>query len=209
MSWDKQKLLLVSIVGLLLVFLAFVIGVAFGASSSKNEFLSLILPILSMVGSWASGLGALMAVIVALWLAEQQRKREQEHLKVEFQVVVIPPKTSEEILAINIVSDGGKPSVINSITIHSDEASCSMYLHKFMQGSDSIRKTLGYGETAVYMLEYGFENHIADYLRENGAGAVDSLKVYVSTTTKNFLCIPSESVTRKLESIMGREPNNG
>lgn len=64
----------IAIALLVCVFLAFSVGVAFGAVYSGDDFNSILMPVLSMTGTWASGIGALVAVIAAVQIATSQMK---------------------------------------------------------------------------------------------------------------------------------------
>jgi len=54
------------------------LGFAFGASSSGSDLNQFVIPFLSMIGSWVSGIGALAAAVVALKIAEGQTKHEHQ-----------------------------------------------------------------------------------------------------------------------------------
>lgn len=54
------------------------IGFAFGVDSPGDELNKNVIPFLSMVGGWVSGIGALVAAIVALRIAENQTKHEHQ-----------------------------------------------------------------------------------------------------------------------------------
>lgn len=54
------------------------LGFAFGVDSTGEDLNQNIIPILSMVGGWVSGIGALFAGVVALWIAENQAKHEHQ-----------------------------------------------------------------------------------------------------------------------------------
>ena len=62
-------------IGLLVcALLVFSMGVAVGAVYSGNDFNNILMPFLSMTGSWASGIGALVAVVAAVQIATAQMK---------------------------------------------------------------------------------------------------------------------------------------
>ena len=125
MDWKHIKLISVAVVVVLIAALSFVIGVSFGVTFEQDSLKDVLIPSLSAMGSWVAGLGALAAVFTSLWLAEQQRKNNSESLKCVFDVFVIQGEPNDA-LAVNVTSNGNKPSYINSITIHSSNSTVAM-----------------------------------------------------------------------------------
>ncbi|WP_136254282.1 hypothetical protein [Onishia niordana] len=215
MPWKGQKLLLIGIAIVLLCAMAFLFGVAFGASSDLNAFKDTILPVLSTVGTWVSGIGALGAVLVALWLAEKQRQRDKESLNIDFDFVIFP-WVMNPVLAISAVSVGNRPSNIHSISIYSENAEARMALVRFMEGSAALPTMIGYGEKVAYFCETGFDRHIAAYLKRHADGSAKGLSLTVSTTTENFNFVPSNALKKHFEQLVpevdaapSREDENG
>lgn len=54
------------------------IGFAFGVDNPSDALNKNVIPFLSMVGGWVSGIGALVAAVVALRIAENQTKHEHQ-----------------------------------------------------------------------------------------------------------------------------------
>lgn len=200
MGWEKEKLILTAFGIILLCLMLFLLGVAFGTSTSSAEFEKTILPVLSVVGSWVSGVGALGAVLVALWIAEKQRRSEKEELKLAFEFVVTSGQSNASLM-ISAVSVGKRPSEINSIVIYSQDATAQMYIARFLRGSSPIPISLGYGKKAIWLCEEGFEHQIGSYLKSYCDSKATHLKICVSTTTENFIFIPSKEMKRTLESF--------
>lgn len=200
MSWEKEKIILLSLGILIFGGMCFIFGVAFGTSSDRTVFFSSILPVLSVVGAWISGIGALGAVTVALWLAEKQRRSEKEDLKIDFGFVIVPGVT-DAVLMISAVSKGKRPSEINSVSIYGKKAATIMHIARFLPGSSQLPTNLGYGKKAIFLLEKGFEYHIGEYINTYCDGSSKNLEVCVSTTTENFIFIPDTSMKSALDSI--------
>jgi hypothetical protein len=200
MSWEKEKLVLTALGVLLLCLMLFLLGVAFGTSTSNAEFKESILPVLSVVGSWVSGIGALGAVLVALWISEKQKRSDKEHLELGFDFVVTQPYTNA-VLMVSAVSTGKRPSEINSIAIYSQGATAQMYIARLLPGSSAIPINLGYGKKATWLCEEGFEHHIGSYLKTYCNSKASQLKICVSTTTENFTITPSKEMKKTLESF--------
>jgi ABC-type multidrug transport system permease subunit len=73
LRWAFLLLVLASIIGL-----AFLLGLSFGLGNNQAKFISETVPVLSMLGGWVSGIGALAAVLTTLWLADKQRREDVE-----------------------------------------------------------------------------------------------------------------------------------
>lgn len=69
--------------GLLVGVLGFCLGVATTAYETGDDLNKFVLPFLSMVGTWVSGLGALAAVLAALHIATRQAAEQHTHAAVK------------------------------------------------------------------------------------------------------------------------------
>lgn len=203
MSWEKEKTILLSLGILLFGAMSFILGVAFGTSSDSAIFSNTILPVLSVVGAWISGIGALGAVTVALWLAEKQRRDEKEHLQIDFGFVIVAG-ASDAVLMVSAVSKGKRPSEINSVSIYGKKAKVIMHVARFLPGSSQLPINLGYGKKATFLCLQGFEYHVGEYLNTYCGGSSKDLEVCVSTTTENFILTPSTSMKNTLDSIAAK-----
>lgn len=201
MSWEKQKILLTALFFLMLIGMAFVLGIAFGVSKSQEEFVSTLIPVISAIGSWVAGIGAVGAVIVALWLAERQRLSDKEDLKINFFYGIIPSFSMEPTLVVSIVCQGSKPSCINSISIFPENAAAVMQLTRFAPGSSSLPTKLGYGESASYVLGLGFDKEIGKYIKEHSSGRATNMRVYVNSTTESFVHEVDKNMLVKFEKL--------
>lgn len=199
MSWEWQKNILIATGILLIVILAFLLGAAYGVSSDRKQFVDTLIPVFSTAGSWVSGIGALGAVFVSLWLAEKQARKDREQLKLSISSVLttIHP---EARLCIEVVSTGQKPSNISSISLTGKNSSRIMALVNFANGSSALPTKLGYGEKAYYFLQQGGEKEIGEYLKNNCAGSAKELQIYINTTTEVFILKPEKEMKSMLES---------
>ena len=210
MKWKYEKVILALIGGLFVGSFLFLLGVALGTSISGGGFRESLLPILNVTGTWISGIGALGAVIVALWLAEKQRRNDREEIKIEFEFVVVAGN-SKEYLMISAVSVGNRPSELNSVTIYSEKASTRLYVSEFQKRSTELPVNLGYGKKATFLCVDGFENHLGQYLNSYCDGKADGLIICISSNTENFKYSPSDSMKKQLETIAstaGHMPNH-
>ena len=69
--------------GLLVGILGFCLGAATTAHETGDDLNQFVLPFLSMVGTWVSGLGALAAVLAALHIATRQAAEQRTHAAVK------------------------------------------------------------------------------------------------------------------------------
>lgn len=200
MSWGYEKNILKILGVLLFGGMCFIFGVALGTSVSSEVFYRTILPVLSAVGAWISGIGSLGAVAVALWLAEKQRRSEKEFLSIDCAFVFVPGVT-EAVLMISAVSKGKMPSEINSVSIYGKSAGKIMTITRFLPGSSPLPINLGYGKRAAFLCEEGFEYHIGEYLNKYCSGKSNELEICISTTTENFRFMPNAAMRSALESF--------
>lgn len=201
MNWRNQKIALLSCGISLIVLLAFLLGIAYGTSSERDRFVDISISAFSAVGSWVSGIGALGAIYVALWLAEQQARKDREHINIKFSCVILPSMYEGALLCIEAVSVGQKPSHIRSLNI-SGGKNCthSIALINFARGSSALPTRLGYGEEANYFLPPNFEKEIGKYIKEYCNGSANEICIYINTTTEVFRIDPDKQMKAMLES---------
>jgi hypothetical protein len=187
----------------LLVCLSFIFGISFGTSTDYKSFQGTFIPVLSLVGSWVSGLATVAAVYVALWSTQKQLQSDREFLKIDFNFVLIGGQ-GIPVLAITAVSTGKRPSEINSVSIYSSNASIRMLPAVFLPGSSKLPVNLGYGKKATFLMMQDFEYRIAEYLIEYCDGVADSLEVCISTTTENFVCRADAAMKSRIDSCISK-----
>ncbi|MCC4834959.1 hypothetical protein LMH66_20155 [Shewanella sp. 10N.7] len=185
MDWKHIKYISVVIGVTLIATLTFVLGISFGVTYEKDSFTEIIIPVLSAMGSWVAGFGALGAVFTSLWLAEQQRKNSGESLKCVFDVFVIQG-IPDDSLGVIVTSNGNKPSNVNSITIHSSDSTVAMSIQQFAPSSTALPTYLPYGQQASYLLSSDFKSHINEYVNKHCSGSYKNLVLSVNTTTDSF-----------------------
>ncbi|MDO9623159.1 MAG: hypothetical protein Q7J46_04155 [Pseudomonas sp.] len=180
-----EKALILICAGLLISILSFALGVTAGVSTSYEYFTETLVPILSMLGNWVAGLGALGAVLVALWLAEKQKLDDSENLKVNFGFVIISGQKGH-LLSVRVVSNGKRPSTVSGVSISSPDASTSIFIANYHHLSSQIPISLGYGAQANFILTYNFENEIASYINKWCTGSANKLELIVFSSLKNY-----------------------
>lgn len=181
--------------------LAFIIGIAFGASTSTDDFLGTFIPIFSALGSWLSGIGAIAAVFVALWLAEYQSQRDGERLEITLNTAMIPDIHKGLLICISITSVGLRPSLVTSISIECGKnSSMQLVFTKFFPLSDELPKKLNYSDSAAWFLNPDSEKTIADYIKSYCNGNAEGLIVKIKTSTKNFSLKPSNDFINMIKT---------
>lgn len=172
--------------GLLLiagVFLA--LGAAIGAANSYDQFRSLVIPLLSMLGSWVAGIGALSAVFVSLWMADRQRREDTENLMVRPGVCLITNE-NDWFVNVEVVSNGRRPSVVHSLKICSPHSKMFMQIIDFYHQSAQLPARLEYGEGLSFILTQRNKAQIKEYIDEHCDGRNEGLEVVVSTSLSTF-----------------------
>lgn len=138
------------------------------------------------LGDWVSGLGALLAVLVTLWLADKQRREDVESLKVGLVVGMMSNGPALLFASVNVTSDGKRPVLITGITFMSRHAKHAVHVTGFMSFGHSLPIRLNYGEQAQFPLEFGFENDLNNFVHTHCSGIADGLRVVVSTSLNEF-----------------------
>ncbi|ELS3714043.1 hypothetical protein ACEQ8A_000403 [Vibrio fluvialis] len=187
MTWKFQKYALITFAIILSAGLFFLFCVALGGSLSLEQFSALVIPILSMVGTWVSSIAAVVAVLVALWLAEQQRIRESENVEVKF-CTAITEFTPNGNYCVTVVSKGARPSLVSSISLIVDNKQNAVYfvtnLERF---GHQLPMSLSYGQSASFFLKEEFAQEVKKYVAEYGAEK-SKLQLRVNSTTSSY-CI--------------------
>ena len=169
----------------LFVGFAFLLGLSFGLGESHGKFVLEAVPVLSMLGGWISGLGALAAVITTLWLANKQRREDVEHLKVSVNMALVNPD-QPWFISVQAVADGKRPSTLRSLTFTSPRARHALHVTGFMNFGSSLPVQLSYGEKAEFQLDYGAEDLLRGFVEKHCQGDAKGLKAVISTNLNSF-----------------------
>ena len=115
--------------------LAFLLGLSFGLSNNHDKFVTETVPVLSMLGGWVSGIGALLAVITSLAIVkrneDQQRDREKER-------IVVEQWASGEICSIRLISMGLFACTVKGVFLR-DPGGHAVPLHKVTPSGAPIK----------------------------------------------------------------------
>ncbi|KAF6687175.1 hypothetical protein HFD98_24355 [Pseudomonas sp. EKM23D] len=180
LRWAFLIVVLATVIGL-----AFLLGLSFGLGNSHGKFISEAVPVLSMLGGWVSGIGALAAVLTTLWLADKQRREDVESLRVTINMSLIHPD-KPFFITVQAVADGKRPATIRGITFASPYASSALHVTGFMAFGNQLPIQLSYGEKADFHLDYGIERQLRNFVDEHCKGKSVGLKVVISTNLNSF-----------------------
>lgn len=137
-------------------------------------------------GDWVSGIGALSAVVVTLWLADKQRREDVESLQIKVVMGALSNGPDLAFISVNVVSDGKRPVKITGIAFHRKGAGAALHITGFMHFGSSLPINLSYAEQADFPLEYGFERTLRQYVNAHCNGSAKGLEVVVSTSLRDF-----------------------
>lgn len=181
LRWAFLFVVLVTVIGL-----AFLLGLSFGLGNNHDNFISETVPVLSMLGGWVSGIGALAAVLTTLWLADKQRREDVESLQVQVRSAIAMNGLGGWFIALNVISDGKRPVEVTNISVMSPHAKAYIPITDLAYGSSALPVSLSYGQRASFHLLAGFEREIRGFVNSHCKGRAAGLKVIISTTLKDF-----------------------
>lgn len=150
--------------------------------------------LLSAIGSWVSGIGTLLAVVISLYLANRKAKLRLK-CEVGERVMIIPganPGEGDNQPGISIIVTN--LSVL-PVTINTIGWTCGKknYWHQMLGDPESARlpNRLEYGEQAIFWIslegkEESWFEEFAQQLKERGANP-NKMKVTISTSSGGIL----------------------
>jgi fumarate reductase subunit D len=177
----------------LLIGLSFLLGLSFGLGKSSAPFVTEVVPVLSMLGAWVSGIGTLAAVITTLWLSQKQQREDTESLKVSLHAGLIGAD-NPWFISVQVVSDGKRPATIRGIAFTSPHAKHACHLTEFMHYGSQLPVQISYGEKADFMLSYGADAELREFVAQYCGGKADGLAVVVSTNLSSFEAPVSQGI---------------
>lgn len=199
LNWKTITIISITIIFTSLLF--FIIGIAFGASITTNDFIETFIPIFSALGSWVSGIGAIAAVFVALWLAEDQSRKDSERLEITLEVAMIPDMYEGLLICISATSVGLRPSLVSMISITCGKnVSSQLAFTKFSKFSDELPRKLNYGDRATWFLTPDSEKTIANYIKSVCSGNAEGLTLNIKTSTTKFSSKPNNDFINMIKS---------
>jgi|GEM_PF-2909296 len=163
-----------------------VVGFAF-AIQLNPQTADVYLLNLGSVGDWVSGVGALTAVFVTLWLSDKQRKENTERIKVE-QV------SRDEGLLISVISSGNRPSFVTGLYIGHKGSEEKIHLSKSSLLKDRFPVgRIDFGELISVLVLDKFRLQIAQEAERRFGGEFDGILLVITTSLGRF-SFPLDSV---------------
>lgn len=157
---------------------------------------------LGSMGDWVSGIGALMAVVVTLWLAHRQSVEDTERLQVSAQMVLIAGYGAPtSFLQFGAISNGKRPSNLTSFGLKSKHATNILAIVGFSNVSHPIPATLQYGQSWNGWMALEQMSDILGFVERDCAGNFDGLQVYANTTLGTFSGVLHGNVIQALRGM--------
>lgn len=157
---------------------------------------------LGSLGDWVSGIGALLAVVVTLWLAHRQGLEDTESLKVSAEMIMTPGYGAPIIsLQLSAVSNGKRPATLTAFVFSSDHSENFLAITGFANVSQAFPMTLQYGQKGTAWIAIEQLVGILNYIEKECAGQFDGLHVYANTTLGNFQGVINQNVINALQGL--------
>lgn len=153
-------------------------------------------------GSWVSGIGALLAVIVTLRLADKARREDVESLVVKCSMAIIGSHGPR--LLIELVSNGKRDAHISAVYFTTPQATANYWQVRYQAGSTPLPVHLGYGKKATLISNEETIKELANFLAEHSNGSASKLSVHAVTTIKEFSEEVHPSIVGLIEDEMRR-----
>jgi hypothetical protein len=151
---------------------------------------------LGSLGEWVSGVGALGAVMTAVWLADKQRRDDVEKLEISCFYSIVEQK---KVYTLIIASCGSRASKPTHLRVASDYTDDFLHFPEMQSYGDQLPKLLNYAEEAMLFLPDNAMQQILEFVENSCASNTKSLRFEVMTTLGLFkLAVP--------KSLIGREP---
>lgn len=135
-------------------------------------------------GSWVSGIGALLAVIVTLRLADKSRREDVESLVVKCSMAIIGSQGPR--LLIELTSNGKRDAHVSAVYFTTPHATANYWQVRHHAASTPLPAHLGYGKKATLICNEETIKELAKFLAEHSNGNASRLTVHAVTTLKEF-----------------------
>lgn len=137
------------------------------------------------LGDWVSGLGALLAVLVTLWLADKSRREDVESLDIKCSMALVG-SYPKPLLVIEATSNGKRDAHVSGVYFASPKAKTNYWLVRYNHLSTRLPAHLAYGKRAMLIADDGTIKELAEFVRDHAGGDPSGLNVQVNTTLKEF-----------------------
>lgn len=172
-------LVLVAVVAGITSLIFFGLGAAYGTSIGTEEFKGLVVPVLDMLGSWVSGLGALAAVMLSLWLTGKQGRENAENIEIR-------QLAKEQFLELKLISKGNRTAVVTGVELFESRSGKRINIDKYME-LPVLPAKLEYGDQVTFLLWSKHEKEIRDEAYRWFVGKFSNMELKVTTTIGVYL----------------------
>lgn len=183
-----MKWILCSIV-LFLCLISGLLGLTAGINLNQQSTIKFI-PEWGSLGDWVSGTGALLAVLVTLWLADKQRRDDAELLTVVSNASIPfgPGYIGRPFISLELTSEGKRPVTVVGVSVISTHSTQALAITGFSITSpvQSLPVRLEYGQRASIHLQPGAEVELVRYVNNSCKGRTDGLSFQIRTTTGSW-----------------------
>ncbi|MGY2364453.1 hypothetical protein ACW9IO_18025 [Pseudomonas azotoformans] len=173
MKWMIAAIL-IAVLGLPIAFTAGVV-ISLDVAADKNPAKSLK-DLMGSAGDWVSGLGALAAAVVAVYLANRQRQDELPNLSV----------SAHGSYSFSIVNYGRLPIEVNAQWLYLTSKYGTFVLGLDMDHEGKERAVLGFGESTTFCYHDILMLNIASWAHVECHRDIDAISLVVSTPLKAF-----------------------
>ncbi|MFK3945628.1 hypothetical protein [Pseudomonas fulva] len=178
-----MRLLLIVVIAAMCV-ISGLAGLTAGMNLNPNTTIKFV-PNWGSLGDWVSGCGALLAVIVTLWLADRSRREDVESVDVKCSMALVGG-IQTPLLVVEATSDGKRDAHVSGVFFTCSKAKSNYWLVKWHSLSARLPAHLGYGQRAMLIANEGAIGELANFIAEHADGDVSGLTVHVQTTLKEF-----------------------
>lgn len=172
-------------VGALAVFvLGCLLGLTAGVNLNPNATVSFV-PNWGSLGDWVSGVGALLAVVVAVWLADTQRKDNAE--KLTLKCGIKPAADGSSIfggcdLVVELISSGNRPVRVSGAQIGAKGKAGGWKAYMAGPTGRGFPFTLNYGDGEEIRLSFRDVSDVLDHFSTEHQGDLSKAQATVFST---------------------------
>ncbi|MBV4477871.1 Asp23/Gls24 family envelope stress response protein [Pseudomonas botevensis] len=195
------------------VIIAFVLGGLFGLTAGINlnpDATVRFVPNWGSVGDWVSGVGALLAVVVAIWLADTQRKDNAE--KLNLKCAVKPVSDASMIfggkdLVVELISSGNRPVRVSGAQIGAKGKEGGWTAHMAGPTGKGFPFTLNYGEHEEIRLSFRDVSDVLEHFNSQHNGNLSNARARVFSTLGHWEVDVSDTLL-ELKKLRDKLSNN-
>lgn len=160
------------------------LGLTAGVNLNPNVTVSFV-PNWGSLGDWVSGVGALLAVVVAIWLADTQRKDNAE--KLTLRCGIKPASDGTMIfggrdLVVELISSGNRPVRVSGAQIGAKGKIGGWKAYMAGPTGRGFPFTLNYGEGEEIRLSFRDVSDVLDHFSAEYHGDLSKAKATVFST---------------------------